>query len=99
MNRIQELQKKNKRNTFIVLAMAIALAALGIGCLFVGSSNLTFREAMSAFAGKGTPSQTRIIWNIRVPRVLAAIIAGAGLSIFGLIMQTTLKTPRHRPLL
>ena len=97
MNRIQELQKKNKRNTVIILTMASAVVVLGIGCLFVGSSNLSFRDAMNAFAGKGTPSQTRIIWNIRVPRVLAAIIAGAGLSISGLIMQTTLNNAMASP--
>lgn len=98
MNRIQELQKKNRRNTAVILTMAVAVVALGMGCLFVGSSsNLTFRDAMNAFAGKGTPSQTRIIWNIRVPRVLAAVIAGAGLSISGLVMQTTLNNAMASP--
>lgn len=97
MNRIQELQKKNKRNTVTILTMAVAVVVLGIGCLFVGSSNLSFRDAMNAFAGKGTPSQTRITWNIRVPRVLAAIIAGAGLSVSGLIMQTTLNNAMASP--
>ena len=58
---------------------------------------MTLKEAAFALFGKGTPAQIRIIQNIRLPRVLAAVIAGAGLSISGLIMQTTLNNPMASP--
>ena len=45
----------------------------------------------------GTAANVRIIWKIRVPRVLAALIAGAGLSVSGLIMQTTLNNAMASP--
>lgn len=38
-----------------------------------------------------------IIWNIRLPRLLAAIAAGAGLSISGTAMQSILKNPLGSP--
>lgn len=66
-------------------------------CLFVGSSHLTIKESLNVLLGKGTPTQMRIIWNIRIPRVLAACIAGAGLSISGLIMQTVLNNSMASP--
>ena len=91
MNHILELQKKNKRNKWVILAMLISVIFLGIACLFAGSSNMSFGDALDALTGKGTAANVRIIWKIRVPRVLAAIIAGAGLSVSGLIMQTTLN--------
>lgn len=97
MNRIRQLQRKNRRNTILVLAMAAAVVLLGVLCLFAGSSNLTVSDAWLALRGRGTPAQSRIIWNIRVPRVLAAILAGAGLSVSGLIMQTTLNNPMASP--
>ena len=97
MNHIEALQKKNKRNAVIILAMLMAVVVCGIGCLFVGSSDMSFRDALEALMGGGSSAQTRILWKIRVPRVLAAIIAGAGLSVSGLIMQTTLNNAMASP--
>ena len=54
-------------------------------------------ECINALFGNGTASDIRIIWNIRIPRILAAIIAGAGLSVSGLIMQTILNNPMASP--
>ena len=97
MNSIPELQKKQKRNSALILAMQTAVVILGIACLFAGSSNLSFNDALDALAGKGSAANVRIIWRIRVPRVLAAMIAGAGLSVSGLMMQTTLNNSMASP--
>ena len=88
---------KQRRNRLAILSMALAVVILGVFCLFVGVSNLSFAECLSALAKKGNPSAVRILWNIRIPRVLAAVIAGAGLAISGLIMQTVLSNPMASP--
>ncbi len=75
----------------------MAVIVLAFVCLFVGSSHMSIAECFAALAKKGSAAQVRIIWNIRIPRVLAAIIAGAGLSISGLIMQTDLNNPMASP--
>lgn len=90
-------KKRNRRNAELVLAMLLSVAVLSIICLFVGSSNMTVRECISALGKTGSAAHVRIIWNIRIPRVLAAIIAGAGLSISGLMMQTTLGNSMASP--
>ena len=97
MNSIRNLEKKNRRNTLIIFAMLAAVFLLGIACLFVGSSHMSAREALDALLGGGSSAQSRIIWKIRVPRVLSAIIAGAGLSVAGLVMQTTLNNSMAAP--
>ena len=97
METIQKIQNKSRRNALIILAMALAVVALGFVCLFVGSSNMTFADCIAALNKTGTPAQVRIIWNIRIPRVLAAAIAGAGLAISGLIMQTSLNNSMASP--
>ncbi len=38
-----------------------------------------------------------IIWNIRLPQALAAIVAGAGLSVAGVVMQSILRNPLGSP--
>ena len=38
-----------------------------------------------------------IIWNMRVPRVLLGLIVGAGLSMSGSVMQSTVNNPIAEP--
>ena len=97
MNHIKELEKRNKRNTTLIVILLVAVLIVGVACLFVGSSNMAFADALNALLGGGNDAQSRIIWKIRIPRVLAAIIAGAGLSVAGLIMQTTLNNAMASP--
>ena len=97
MNHIKELEKRKRRNTTVIIAMLAAVIAVSIACLFIGSSNMSVADALDALLGGGTTAQSRIIWKIRVPRVLAAIIAGAGLSVAGLMMQTTLNNAMASP--
>ena len=97
MNHIAEMEKRKRRNVLVILAMAAAVIVTGVACLFVGSSDMSFGEALDALLGGGDSAQSRIIWKIRIPRVLAAIIAGAGLSVAGLVMQTTLNNSMASP--
>lgn len=86
-----------RRKRAVVLLLVLAVAVLAFVCLFVGSSGMTLSECLAALARKSTDNNNRIIWNIRLPRVLAAIIAGAGLSVSGLIMQTSLNNSMASP--
>ena len=84
--------------TAVIALLALAVLVLSFVCLFVGSSNLTPAESLAALLRTSTSAgNTRIIWNIRIPRVLAAVIAGAGLSVSGLMMQTTLNNAMASP--
>lgn len=91
------LRRQERRNAFYIAFLALLTAVLAVGALFVGSSRMSLGEALGALLGKGSAAQTRIIWNIRIPRVLAAVIAGAGLSVSGLIMQTALNNAMAAP--
>ena len=86
-----------RKNTAVLLTLAVAVLLMTVVCLFVGSSNMTVRECLVAVCGKGTAAHVRIMRAIRIPRVLAALIAGAGLSVAGLIMQTTLNNRMASP--
>ena len=91
------LQNNKRKNTTAICILTTAVIVLAFICLFVGSSHMTAAECFAALAKKGSAAQVRIIWNIRIPRVFAAIIAGAGLSAAGLVMQTDLNNPMASP--
>jgi iron complex transport system permease protein len=58
---------------------------------------MTFNESMAALLRRGSAAHERIIWSIRIPRMLAALIAGAGLSTAGLILETDLNNAMASP--
>lgn len=97
MERVSGYQKRNQRNRRMIIALIFGVIVLGVVCLFVGSSHMSINECIDALFKKGSDANMRIIWHIRMPRVLAAVIAGAGLSVSGLIMQTTLNNPMASP--
>lgn len=91
------LQKTRRRNIAVITALLILVVVGAVVCLFIGSSNLTVSQAWEALWDGGSGAHARIIRRIRLPRVLAAVIAGAGLSVSGLIMQTTLNNAMASP--
>lgn len=97
MNRTRKIKQKNKKSIRIIITAFVFMIIASVFCTFIGSSNMTIKETLCALFKNGTPAHERIIWNIRIPRVLAAVIAGAGLSASGLIMQTVLNNSMASP--
>ncbi|MCR5154619.1 MAG: iron ABC transporter permease [Lachnospiraceae bacterium] len=93
--RIRKLNRSKKITAIGLMLAAVLLVAFL--SLFVGSSHMSFGDAFSALLKNGSPAHNRIIWNIRLPRIIAAVIAGSGLSMAGLIMQTNLNNPMASP--
>ncbi|MBR6476744.1 MAG: iron ABC transporter permease [Lachnospiraceae bacterium] len=94
---MEAVRKNRKKNLLIITILIAIVCILALVCLFTGSSDMSFSDGLNALFGEGKSAHIRIIRNIRIPRVLAAIIAGAGLSISGLIMQTDLGNPMASP--
>ena len=86
----------NKQKLLLVL-LAVLLQAAVIFALFSGSSGLSLPDAVRALFGFGSKTAVRIVRYTRVPRILAAVIAGAGLSVSGLVMQTCLGNDMASP--
>ena len=89
------MRRKKEKTVSLLLTGAVIL--MSFICLLIGSSHMTVRECLDAMKGSGSVADIRIIRSIRLPRVLAALIAGAGLSLSGLMMQTALDNPMASP--
>ena len=97
MERGQRISAYGTNERIVILLLAVCVIVLSLFCLFIGSSRMTVQECVDALLKRGSAAQVRILWNIRIPRVLAAVIAGAGLSVSGLIMQTCLNNAMASP--
>lgn len=67
--------------------------------LVLGSVSIPLRSVWNILWGTGDESviQQNIIWKSRVPQALTALVAGAGLSVSGLQMQTVFRNPLAGP--
>lgn len=74
--------------TFVVVLLAVA--ALSLSC---GASNIGILTSVQALFGVGTPQDIAAVQAIRLPRVVCAIIAGAGLAVAGCVLQSVLENP------
>ncbi|MFA6619751.1 MAG: iron ABC transporter permease [Bacilli bacterium] len=91
------LRKDHQRKTWILVFLGILAFLVSVFCLFVGSSHMPLADGFAALFQKSSSTNNRIIWAIRIPRILAAIIAGGGLALSGLIMQTVLGNDLASP--
>lgn len=86
---------------FILVVATILLAGVSAT---LGSADLTVAEAYSAVLARFFPDHFHstwftdtIIWNLRLHRILMALVSGFGLAIAGTIMQGILKNPLASP--
>jgi iron complex transport system permease protein len=85
------------KNLLIILALLLLAVAftLSVSLGAVKISPLKVLKALSL--SDVTQKEHLIIWNIRLPRTLTALIAGAGLAVAGLVMQSILNNPLGSP--
>ena len=78
------------RLTLLVLAL-LAVAVL-LGAPLAGSQDVSLRAVLN-----GDPTAAAIFWELRLPRVLLALLAGAGLAVSGLGFQTLFRNELAEP--
>ncbi|MAO01014.1 iron ABC transporter permease [uncultured Roseovarius sp.] len=78
-------------------ALALGVAILAFGALMLGPYALTPAETLAALLGRGDSQAQIVVWNIRLPRVAAAILVGAALAAAGASYQALFRNPLVSP--
>ena len=104
----QTIQIRLKQRVFyrrlILIVSGLTLLCIAITSLCIGPANLSlgivWKTIAAGILGKSglvSVGTYAIIWDIRFPRVVMALISGAALSICGLSMQGVLRNPLVSP--
>lgn len=75
----------------LLVLVVLALAAL-FGAPLAGSQDISLADVL-----RGEPTAAAIFWQLRLPRVLLALLAGAGLAVSGLGFQTLFRNELAEP--
>lgn len=80
------------------LAAACALVLAVLAALCMGPSSASIGDIAALACGRAVaPAVYNVIVNIRIPRVLAAVVAGAALAVSGALIQAVLDNPLASP--
>lgn len=87
-----------KRYVISFVSISLFLFLLIFVSIWAGSVDVSLSDIMHILGGglKDTPA-FRIVWNIRMPRILAAVILGGALSVSGFLLQTFFQNPIAGP--
>ncbi|SBV90604.1 Transport system permease protein [uncultured Alphaproteobacteria bacterium] len=82
------------RRTLIFAALAALVGLMMVLNLRIGSISYTTAEILDALANPGATSDLAyIVWNIRLPRTISAVLGGAFLATSGLLLQVYFRNP------
>ncbi|WP_425487904.1 FecCD family ABC transporter permease [Listeria rustica] len=80
-------QKVARKRWLILILLAILLVGTFIYSVNAGFSKIPFIDVIKTLFGQGSPQDTLIISQFRLPRIIVAVLVGAGLAISGALLQ------------
>lgn len=104
-----EIAEAYSRFTFkkvlFIIASLVGLGAMVLLATSMGASELSVTDVFNAIVAKTLPflgvesnlHDEIIIWNLRLPRVVMGVVAGAGLAVSGAVMQGVMRNPLVSP--
>ena len=83
--------------TLVMTGLIILVILLFVADLLIGSTRIEAAEVIRSLFGNGSPGSEIIVMQFRLPKALTALIAGAAMSVSGLLMQTLFRNPLAGP--
>lgn len=78
---------------FVISFVAVIVLVLTVASIMVGSADLSVLDVLAALIGQGDSNNLIVVWNLRMPRVLTALVGGAALALAGCAFQSVLRNP------
>lgn len=88
---------RSRRAIVVATLLTCALVALMLASLCTGSVPTTPADVAEQLLGGGAETARRVLWEIRLPRVLTATLLGGALSLSGFLLQTFFANPIADP--
>ncbi|MGW2987289.1 FecCD family ABC transporter permease [Streptomyces goshikiensis] len=83
----------------LVVGLLLAVTALALAVVLIGTGDFQIAPAdvVQTLLGNGTPANDFIVNDLRLPRVLVALLVGASLGMSGAVFQSVSRNPLGSP--
>ena len=86
-----------RKRVLLLMGLSGFLAVLVVLAVGAGSYPLSWRTILQVLAGQAEGTEVVVVWNVRMPRILAAVVSGWALGLSGMAAQSLLKNPLASP--
>ncbi|MDP9699499.1 iron complex transport system permease protein [Paenibacillus intestini] len=80
-------RKKKTKGIVVLIVLGLLIITAFIISMNTGFTKLSPLEVLRTLFGSGTPKQELILFEFRLPRIVIAVLIGAGLALSGCILQ------------
>lgn len=87
----------NARTVLLIGVGCVVLLTVALLSLSFGTIPITPSQALEELTSPGAQRLTTVVWSIRLPRIVVAIIVGGALAGVGVVMQTVFRNPLADP--
>ncbi len=81
----------------LIFALLLVSFAAVLLAVLLGSASISISESLEALFSGANSTHSMVIWELRLPRALAAFVVGGMLALAGALMQVLLRNPLADP--
>lgn len=86
------------RRAFLIIGALVLLLIVGVLIgISLGPVKLDAHQLLSAVLMRGDPATHTLVWDLRMPRVVAALLVGSCLGVAGCLLQSSARNPLGDP--
>jgi iron complex transport system permease protein len=107
LEKVNDISKSKTLYAVVIFFLMAVLVITVITAVSLGQVNIKVSDTYKIIFGKlihndeiynsFSKAMIAIVWNMRLPRVLLGLLAGAGLALCGCVMQATVNNPISEP--
>lgn len=98
---IEKFKEHNRKKLLVLIVLALAILIVSLTVLYINADLNSFSNLLNILFNKNDPSNdyldSVLVWDLGLPRIASAILAGFALGISGTVMQCVLKNPLGSP--
>lgn len=87
----------HRRSWLLCALLLLVLFFLGVLAISLGSGRMGVSDVLATLAGQGSKLDRIMVYNIRLPRVAAALVAGLAMGMGGCLIQTLVRNRLATP--
>jgi len=92
-----ERTRRARRRALVLAGTTLVVLVAAVVALLLGAADLDPAAVLLALFGAGEPGDVFVVHRLRLPRILAGVVAGVAFALAGAIFQSVLRNPLASP--